>query len=222
MATSPPAFPASVMAVMINPAETTPAKMADKAKGVGIPSKNAPIAPVHAPVPGRGIPTKAAKETHCFSNEPTPNPAAFFSARFKIGLMRFFSDSFFNRNRSGTIGIIFPTTHVKNTCWIGSPIHTPTGIAPRSSTTGIAEIVQRTAHFGKPNCIKKLAIFCPVCKCSIVSVAVFFAANAGLLNNDKVTSAIADLLKNVDNDNDSVFVIFVRSLLTTTSSLMFE
>mmetsp|Transcript_23107 Transcript_23107/g.47842 ORF Transcript_23107/g.47842 Transcript_23107/m.47842 type:complete len:154 (+) Transcript_23107:227-688(+) len=78
----PPFFPARVIAVMIIPADTTPVKIEDKATAVGIPSKNAPMAPVHAPVPGSGIPTNAARDAHCFSIDPTPRLADFFlSAR---------------------------------------------------------------------------------------------------------------------------------------------
>mmetsp|Transcript_5586 Transcript_5586/g.13979 ORF Transcript_5586/g.13979 Transcript_5586/m.13979 type:complete len:288 (-) Transcript_5586:150-1013(-) len=188
------------MAVIMHPAETTPAKIADRARGVGIPNKNAPIAPVHAPVPGRGIPTKAANDTHCFSSEPTPSPAAFFSARFKIGLIRFFKDSFFSKNSKGIMGIMFPATQIGRTCWIGNPIQTPTGIAPRSSTTGIAEIAVRTAHLGSPKLMKKLAIFCPVCRCSTAS---FLAATAGLLvKSVRVTSATAERLKIFERDAD--------------------
>jgi len=71
------------------PADTTPVKMDDTATAVGIPRRKAPIAPVQAPVPGRGMPTNAAKEAHCFSIDPTPREEDFFSARSKIGFMAF-------------------------------------------------------------------------------------------------------------------------------------
>jgi hypothetical protein len=51
---------------MIRPAVQTPAKIEERAKAVGIPNKKDPIAPVQAPVPGSGTPTKAANDTHCF------------------------------------------------------------------------------------------------------------------------------------------------------------
>jgi hypothetical protein len=83
----PPRFPARVIAVIIIPAATTPVKIDDNATAVGIPSRNAPMAPVHAPVPGSGIPTNAARDAHCFSIDPTPRLADFFSARERIGFM---------------------------------------------------------------------------------------------------------------------------------------
>lgn len=67
---------------------------------------------------------------------------------------------------------------------MGRPIQTPTGTAPRSSTTGMAEMVANTAHFGNPKFMKKLAIFCPVCRCSVVSLA---AAKAGDVMNVRDT-----------------------------------
>ena len=81
---------------------------------------------------------------------------------------------------------------------MGNPIQIPTGTAPRSSTTGMAEIVANTAHFGNPNLMNQLAIFCPVCKCSVVvattaALPAALAALAGVLGNKKVkvTSAQA-------------------------------
>merc|ERR1719296_397642 len=99
-----------VIEAMMQPAPQTPVKIEDKATAVGIPSKKAPIAPVHAPVPGRGIPTNAARDAHCFSTDPTPRLADFFSARERIGDMRLFSLSFLNKNKRGKIGAIFPKT----------------------------------------------------------------------------------------------------------------
>jgi hypothetical protein len=88
-AAMPPFFPAKVIEDMMIPAATTPVKIEDNATAVGIPNKNAPIAPVQAPVPGNGIPTNAASDAHCFSMLPTPRLADFFSARERIGDMRF-------------------------------------------------------------------------------------------------------------------------------------
>jgi hypothetical protein len=85
----PPFLPAKVIAVIITPAATTPVKIDDRATAVGIPNRNAPIAPVHAPVPGRGIPTNAARDAHCFWIDPTPRLADFFSARERMGPISF-------------------------------------------------------------------------------------------------------------------------------------
>merc|ERR1719416_228278 len=125
-----------VIEAMMQPAPQTPVKIEDKATAVGIPSKKAPIAPVHAPVPGRGIPTNAARDAHCFSTDPTPKLFDFLAARSRIGFISFLSDSFLNRNKRGKIGAILPKTLAINTVVIGNPIQIPTGIAPRNSTTG--------------------------------------------------------------------------------------
>lgn len=74
---------------------------------------------------------------------------------------------------------------------MGIPSQIPTGMAPLNSTTGMAEIVARTAHLGRPNDMKKFAIFCPVCKCSVVAAAL---AKAGDCNKTRLTSDRAALL----------------------------
>mmetsp|Transcript_13899 Transcript_13899/g.30300 ORF Transcript_13899/g.30300 Transcript_13899/m.30300 type:complete len:203 (+) Transcript_13899:71-679(+) len=146
----PPFFPARVIALIITPAETTPVKIEDTAKAVGIPNRNAPIAPVQAPVPGRGMPTNAARDAHCFSTDPTPRLADFFSARERMGDISFFNLSFLSKNNKGIIGAIFPRTQTGRIFVMGNPIQTPTGTAPRSSTTGMAEMMARIAKSGMP------------------------------------------------------------------------
>ncbi len=76
------------------------------------------------------------------------------------------------------IGAMFPNTQMGSTVVIGNPIQIPTGTAPRSSTTGMAEMVANTAHLGNPKFMNQLAIFCPVCKCSVVVVAAVTAVPA--------------------------------------------
>lgn len=99
------------------------------------------------------------------------------------------------------MGTMFPKMQIGKTCVMGSPIQTPTGMAPRSSTTGMAEIVLRTAHLGRPKLMKKLAIFCPVWRCSTVSTAAFLAAKAGLLvKKVRATRATAERLKTFETD----------------------
>mmetsp|Transcript_7383 Transcript_7383/g.11348 ORF Transcript_7383/g.11348 Transcript_7383/m.11348 type:complete len:210 (-) Transcript_7383:190-819(-) len=153
---------------MMAPADTTPVKMDEMAKAVGMPRMKDAMAPVHAPVPGRGIPTKAARDTHCFLRDPTPKLLDFFSARSRTGAINAFSLSLRNKNKRGTMGTMLPKTLASKTVVIGSPIHTPTGMAPRNSTTGMAAIMANTATSGNPKERKKFAIFCPVCKCSVV------------------------------------------------------
>mmetsp|Transcript_22838 Transcript_22838/g.63504 ORF Transcript_22838/g.63504 Transcript_22838/m.63504 type:complete len:219 (-) Transcript_22838:411-1067(-) len=150
-AAMPPFFPANVIAETMPPAATTPEKMALNATAVGRPNKKAPIAPVQAPVPGRGIPTNAASEAHCRWVEPMPNSDVFDSALFKMGDMSFFRLSFRSKNNNGIIGAIFPNTQIGNTVVKGKPIQIPTGMAPRSSTTGSAEMMARTPKSGIPN-----------------------------------------------------------------------
>ena len=64
----------------------------------------------------------------------------------------------------GIIGTIFPKILAASTVGIGSPIQIPTGMAPRNSTTGMADMIARIAISGIPKVRKKLAIFWPVCK----------------------------------------------------------
>ncbi len=69
----------------------------------------------------------------------------------KHGNLAHFSLSFRSKKSKGTIGIMFPMTHAGRTVVIGSPIQSPTGTAPRSSMTGMAEISARMATSGIPN-----------------------------------------------------------------------
>ena len=48
------------------------------------------------------------------------------------------------------MGSIFPNTQSAKTFAMGIPIHMPTGIAPRSSTTGIAAMSVITAVSARP------------------------------------------------------------------------
>jgi hypothetical protein len=64
MAASPPFLPERVRADMMAPADKTPAKIALREEARGMPRTKAARAPVQAPVPGRGIPTKAARAAH--------------------------------------------------------------------------------------------------------------------------------------------------------------
>ena len=62
----------------------------------------------------------------------------------------YFNVSFFKRKSNGIIGTIFPKTQAGKTFVIGNPIHNPTGTAPRSSITGMAEIIANIARSGRP------------------------------------------------------------------------
>lgn len=74
---------------MMTPALTTPAKMAVKLVKRGMPKTNAARAPVHAPVPGSGIPTKSASAAHCLSAGALMMLPALDSARSRRGLKSF-------------------------------------------------------------------------------------------------------------------------------------
>jgi hypothetical protein len=94
------------------------------------------------------------------------------------------------------MGAMFPMTQIGRTWEMGMPNQTPTGTAPLNSTTGMAEMVASTAHFGNPKDMIKLAIFWPVCKCSTATTASLALANAGACNMVKVTKANAAPLTN--------------------------
>lgn len=57
---------------------------------------------------------------------------------------------------------IVPNTQMGSMVVMGKPIQTPTGTAPRNSTTGKAEIMAKTSKSGMPKLRKKLAFFWPV------------------------------------------------------------
>lgn len=145
-----------------------------------MPNKKAPMAPVHAPVPGSGIPTKSVSaRAWLFSS---PNPAAFSRARSRMGLASFCTNDDRSASRIIGMGIMLPATHSPKTFAMGMPIQMPTGTPPRSSTTGIADIVMSVAQSGRPPRRKKLATFCPTWRCtssSLPATIAFTAAAAG-------------------------------------------
>lgn len=61
--------------------------------------------------------------------------------------------------KKGTSGTMLPTTQVAKVAHGEIPIQLPTGIPPRSSTAGSAEMSISTAQLGRPVCWKKRAIF---------------------------------------------------------------
>ena len=71
-----------------------------------------------------------------------------------FNLFTHFKVSFFNRNIKGTMGIILPRTQIGRTVVIGNPIKSPTGTAPLSSITGIAEIIAKIPRSGIPKVLK--------------------------------------------------------------------
>ena len=67
--------------------------------------------------------------------------------------------AFRRRKSKGTMGAMFPRTQMGSTVVMGYPIQMPTGTAPRSSTTGRAEMMARTPKSGIPKPLKKFATF---------------------------------------------------------------
>ena len=126
----------------------TPANMDDIASENGMPRTKATIAPVQAPVPGNGTPTKAASAVQ----RALPETAPALARAFESGLSSSFCTKFDRSARSsGAIGTMLPATHKKKTLGSGMPIIAPTGIAPRSSTTGMAAIVATIHASAKPD-----------------------------------------------------------------------
>lgn len=121
-------------------------------------------APVHAPVPGAGTPTKSASAS--VRDWPVGSPASFLSARLSSGAISFLTKGERSARSIGAIGAMLPSTQIANVVAGPSPIHAPTGTPPRSSIAGVAEMRQRTAQSGRPERWKKSATFWPRCRCS--------------------------------------------------------
>ena len=89
------------------------------------------------------------------------------------------------------MGAMFPKTQTGRTVVMGYPIQIPTGTAPRSSTTGSAEIIAKTPKSGMPKVRKKLATFWPVCKCSTALACLAACATKGVCTIAIATKAKA-------------------------------
>mmetsp|Transcript_44230 Transcript_44230/g.99504 ORF Transcript_44230/g.99504 Transcript_44230/m.99504 type:complete len:211 (+) Transcript_44230:177-809(+) len=169
-----PYQPASVRPVMTKAATHTPAKMLDTADAKSIPSRNATITPVQAPVPGKGTPTNAASpDQRSFSL----TALVFFSARASSGFKSCFTDGTRKASKKGGISSMLPKIHNAMTCGTERPIQRPTGMPPRSSTKGKAETAMRISQSGQPVIERKpRAIFCPRCNFPSLAAAAWAAA----------------------------------------------
>ena len=125
-------LPAMVRALMMTPALTTPAKIAVRDVRRGMPRTNAARAPVHAPVPGSGMPTKSARAAHCLSSLALMMLPALDSALSSSGLKSFCTTGDLRRSIMGIMGTMLPRTARGKTVVIGRPSQMPTGTAPRS------------------------------------------------------------------------------------------
>ncbi len=125
---------------MMAPAMTTPRKMAGTAWRIRISSRAATNAPVQAPVPGSGMATRITRPGRRYFRTTRP----FRWAR-RSRAVTFSPNSFVFRSHpkirrisskmKGT-GTMFPAMAATQAAAGGSPAATPTGMAPRSSSTG--------------------------------------------------------------------------------------
>lgn len=110
------------------------AKMEPIAVANGMSSRYAMMAPVHAPVPGAGMPTKRASAS--VRDCPVGRPASFFSARTRSGFASFLTNSERSARSVGAIGIMLPRTQMISVAHGFSPIQLPTGTPPRCAKAG--------------------------------------------------------------------------------------
>ena len=106
------------------------------------------MAPVHAPVPGAGTPTKSASAS--VRDWPVGRPASFFSARESSGAASLLKASDRSASSIGAMGAMLPRRQSTNVVAGERPIHAPTGTPPRSSIAGVAEMSVRIAQSGSP------------------------------------------------------------------------
>mmetsp|Transcript_25460 Transcript_25460/g.64515 ORF Transcript_25460/g.64515 Transcript_25460/m.64515 type:complete len:203 (-) Transcript_25460:20-628(-) len=156
-AISAPVRPASVSTVMMPPASTTPASIAAIASCTGMRSSAPMMAPVHAPVPGAGTPTKSARARE--RDWPEGSAFSLLSARLSSGAATFLTASERSARRVGRMGSMLPATQMTNVVRGDRPSQLPTGTPPRSSTAGTMEMRRSTTQSGNPVRLKTRAIF---------------------------------------------------------------
>mmetsp|Transcript_287 Transcript_287/g.474 ORF Transcript_287/g.474 Transcript_287/m.474 type:complete len:316 (-) Transcript_287:168-1115(-) len=183
-----PVFPAFTRILIMIPAKSTPALIAEADSLNPMPSRKAPMAPVQAPVPGRGMPTNRATARDRFFSDP--RPLDFSAARSNTGFITFCMVLFLRAASRGMMGIRFPTTHRASTFSRGRPIHWPTGMPPLSSTTGMALMIISTTSSGSPVLRNWFAIFWPRWRCSSADTAVLRASAALAERGFTATAAI--------------------------------
>ena len=134
---------------MITAARQIPSKIALKAFLISISISDATSAPVHAPVPGSGMPT----------NKTSPQNSYFsIWSRFFIALFSIFSTSgrnnfvffiavniFLIKNKINGIGRIFPTALIRIPFHIVTSSNDDARIPPLSSRIGNSEIINTIA-----------------------------------------------------------------------------
>ena len=120
-------------------------------------SKDATSAPVQAPVPGRGIPTRTTSPAKRYFRTMRPFRWARRSSQTIFGPKNRVSRSQSKMRRTSSMmngtGSRFPRMAVTQATAGGSPAATPTGMAPRSSMTGTMAVPKVSSSF--PNAVSK-------------------------------------------------------------------
>ena len=114
-------------------------------------SRAATSAPVQAPVPGRGMPTSKISPGRRYLRTIRPFRCARFSSHKIFGPKKGVSRSQSNTRRTSSMmkgtGRRFPSTAAVQTTAGGSPAAMPSGIAPRSSSTGTMAVAKVSINF---------------------------------------------------------------------------
>ena len=141
---------------MIRPARITPSITARLLRLKSQSRMEAARAPVHAPVPGRGIPTKSNKAQKiplspaAFSNFCPPLWPLFRHQLKKPPMTGFFAPQVriwrAKKKIRGT-GRRFPITPMRSAVHKGIPFAMAKGMAPRNSTSGTIEIRKVNIYF---------------------------------------------------------------------------
>mmetsp|Transcript_28604 Transcript_28604/g.37469 ORF Transcript_28604/g.37469 Transcript_28604/m.37469 type:complete len:207 (+) Transcript_28604:258-878(+) len=146
------------------PAIRTPANITAVDSLNPISSSREMKAPVQAPVPGKGTPTNKANATSFFPL--SPKPSDLLAALFNRGSMSLRKRADLRHPRRPMIGSMLPTTLSQKVLINGKPSQAPTGILPRSSTAGTAEIKSTISSSVNPFARREFAILCPRCNFS--------------------------------------------------------
>ena len=128
-----------------------------------ISSTSATSAPVHAPVPGRGMATSSTSPSVRYFRTVRPFKCARRSRRSTFGpshaLFRIRANTRRSSSKIQGTGVRFPAIAVTAATAGGSPAATPIGIAPRSSTTGTIAMKKVIVSF--PNTLSPKIMYVP-------------------------------------------------------------
>ena len=158
---------------------TTPAAMAGRAVRMRISSTSATSAPVHAPVPGRGMATSSTSPSVRYFRTFRPFKCARRSRRSTFGpshaLFRIRANTRRSSSKMQGTGVRFPAIAVTAATAGGSPAATPSGMAPRSSTTGTIAMKKVIASF--PNTLSPKIMYVPS-RAEIGALFLFYAPSS--------------------------------------------